>query len=83
MPGAQQIHLKLIVEKNTKMLLGAQIISQEPVTDKIDILTLAIQNNLTIEELVDLSYSSQPYQSYYPAANLIVLASEEALKKIG
>ncbi len=83
MPGAQQIHLKLIVEKNTKMLLGAQIISQEPVTDKIDILTLAIQNNLTIEELVDLSYSSQPYQSYYPAANLIVLASEEALRKIG
>lgn len=82
MPGAKQINLKLIVDKGTKSILGAQILAEEPVTDKIDTLTLAIQNNFTIEQLTELSYASQPYQSYYPAANLIVLAAEDALKKI-
>ncbi len=82
MPGAKQINLKLIVEKGTKRILGAQILAEEAVTDKIDTLTLAIQNNFTIEQLTQLSYASQPYQSYYPAANLIVLAAEDALKKI-
>ncbi len=80
MPGAKKIHLKLIVEKASKRLLGAQLLAEEPVTDKIDTLTLAIQNKFTVEQLSQLSYSSQPYQSYYPAANLLVLAAEEALK---
>lgn len=81
MPGAKRVHLKLIVEKNTQKLIGAQILSEEPVADKIDMLTLAIQNELTAEKLAQLSYSAQPYQSFYPAANLLVLAAEEILKQ--
>jgi len=81
MPGAKRIHLKLIAEKETKRIFGAQIVSEEPVTDKIDLLTLAIQNNFAAEQLTKLSYSAQPYQSFYPAANLIVLAAEDVLKK--
>ncbi len=82
MPTAKKVSMKLIFDKVTKRVLGGQVVSQEPVTDKIDILTLAIQNNFVLEQLTELSYSSQPYQSYYPAANLIVLAAEDALKKI-
>lgn len=82
MPGAESIRLKLIIDLESKRLLGAQIVGQEPVTDKIDTLTLAIQNSFTIEQLTELSYASQPYQSFYPAANLIVLAAEDALKRI-
>ncbi|MBN2829683.1 MAG: FAD-dependent oxidoreductase [Candidatus Cloacimonetes bacterium] len=80
MPGAKLVHLKLIAEKGTKRIIGAQIVSEEPVTDKIDLLTLAIQNCFTAEKLAQLSYSAQPYQSFYPAGNLIVMAAEEILK---
>jgi NADH oxidase (H2O2-forming) len=82
MPKAKRIHLKLIADKNTRQVIGSQILSEEPVTDKIDTLTLAIQNKFEIEKLTQLSYSAQPYQSFYPAANLIVLAAEDVLKKL-
>ena len=81
MPEAKIVHLKLVIEKDTKKVIGAQIISEEPVTDKIDLLTFAIQNEITLEKLTQLSYSAQPYQSFYPAGNLVVMAAEDILKK--
>ncbi len=82
MPNAKRVHLKLIANKETNIIIGGQIVSEEPVADKVDIITLAIQNKFRVETLTQLSYSSQPYQTYYPAANLIVLAAEAILKKM-
>jgi len=81
MPGAKKIHFKLIADKKTMQLIGAQIVSEEPVIDRIDLLTFAIQNKTQIEELINLSYASQPYQSFYPAANLVIVAAEDLLAK--
>lgn len=82
MPGSEKINLKLIANKGDLTLIGAQIISKEPVTDKIDFLTFAIQNKTKIQDLTGLSYSAQPWQSFFPAANLIVLGAEDIMKKI-
>lgn len=82
MPGAEKIKFKLIADKKTKKIIGGQIVGGEPVTGRIDLLTFAVQKNSTIEDLTALSYSSQPYQSFYPAANGIVLAAEDILKKL-
>ena len=82
MPGAKKIKMKMIVEQETLKIVGAQFISGEPVTDKIDIITLAIQNDLTAKDCAQLSYSSQPYQSFFPANNLIVAAAEDVLRKV-
>jgi len=46
------------------------------------VVSLAIQQRLTLEELATLSYSSQPWQSHYPAGNAIVDACENALEKL-
>lgn len=81
MPDAKKIRIKLIAQAETMKILGAQIISGEPVTGRIDLFTFAIQKKSTVEDLTALSYSSQPYQSFYPAANGIVLAAEEILRK--
>lgn len=81
MPEAGKATVKLIADSETLEILGGQIVSEAPVTDKIDTLTLAIQNHMTVENLRDLSYSAQPYQSFFPANNLFVAASEEILKK--
>ena len=82
MPEAKRMQIKLISEAGTKRLLGAQIVSGEPVTGRIDLLTFAIQQGAVAEELTSLSYSSQPYQSFFPAANGVVLAAEDILKKM-
>ncbi len=82
MPDAEKIKFKIVADRKTKRVIGAQIVGGEPVTGRIDLLTYAIQKNSTINDLAELSYSSQPYQSFYPAANGIVLAAEEILGKL-
>ncbi|MEA3503638.1 MAG: FAD-dependent oxidoreductase [Bacteroidota bacterium] len=80
MPGAKKVTLKLIVDRKTRKVVGGQFISGEPVADKVDKITMAIQYGITVDQLVNFSYSSQPYQSFFPANNLIVQASENILK---
>lgn len=77
MPGTKKIKLKLVASAETGRILGGQVLSGEPVTDRIDTITLAIQQELTAADLADLSYSSQPWQSFFPANNLIVAAAGE------
>lgn len=82
MPFAKKARMKLIVDRATGHLLGGQVVSGLPVTDKIDQITMAIQWKIPAEELVHLSYSSQPYQSFFPANNLLVQAALEASGKL-
>ncbi|MBN2651095.1 MAG: FAD-dependent oxidoreductase [Spirochaetales bacterium] len=82
MPSAKKVKLKLVADKNSRRILGGQIISGEPVTDKVDQITMAIQFGATIDNLLDFSYSSQPWQSYFPAHNLLVRAAELLLEKL-
>lgn len=82
MPEAKKVRIKLIGDRKEGKIIGGQVISGMPVTDKVDLITMAIQYGLTIEELAGLSYSAQPYQSFFPANNLIVAAAEDMLMKI-
>ncbi|MBN1298989.1 MAG: FAD-dependent oxidoreductase [Actinobacteria bacterium] len=82
MPDAKTLDIKLISDIETGRLIGGQVVSGEPVTDKIDLLTFAIQNESTVKTLAELSYSAQPFQSFFPAANALVMAAEEILNKI-
>jgi len=81
-PGAKNVKIKLIVDKNTRKVVGGQVVGHECVAERIDIITYAIQKDSTIDELAMFSYSSQPYQTYYPANNAIVMAAEDAIKKL-
>ena len=82
MPTKKIKKMKLVVDMKSHRILGAQVVSGEPVIGRIDLLTYAIQKKSTVEELTELSYASQPHQSFYPAANLVVLAAEDVLKKM-
>jgi pyruvate/2-oxoglutarate dehydrogenase complex dihydrolipoamide dehydrogenase (E3) component len=75
--------MKIVADSKTHRILGAQIVSGESVVGRIDLLTFSIQKETTIEELSALSYASQPHQSFYPAANIIVLAAEDIREKQG
>ena len=82
MPLVKKKKFKLIADRKTHRILGAQIVSGEPVVGRVDIITFAIQQKATVEDLSQLSYASQPHQSFYPAANLLVLASEDIRKQL-
>jgi NADH oxidase (H2O2-forming) len=45
-------------------------------------LSFALQMNASIHDLVELSYSAQPYQSFFPAGNAIVMAAEQIINQI-
>ncbi|MGD9642718.1 MAG: FAD-dependent oxidoreductase [Elusimicrobiales bacterium] len=80
MAEAGPLKVKIVAEQGTLRIVGGQVLSEGfPATDKTDILTLAVQRRMTLRDLSRLSYSAQPLQSFFPAANAIVLACENAL----
>jgi NADH oxidase (H2O2-forming) len=79
MPGAGTVRVKIVADTRDLRIVGGQVISTLPAADKIDIITLAIQQRLTLNSLSKLSYSAQPWQSFMPARNAIVEACENAL----
>ncbi len=60
-PGAEALHMKLVVEKPTGRLLGAQIIGEQGVDKRIDVLATAIAAKMNVEDLenLDLAYAPQ------------------------
>ncbi|MBN2433203.1 MAG: FAD-dependent oxidoreductase [Acidobacteria bacterium] len=79
MPGAKTLKVKIIADQQHLRIVGGQILSKFPATDKTDIVTLAIQRRMTLKGLSRLAYSAQPWQSFFPARNAIVAACENAL----
>ena len=58
-PGTRPITIKMIAEKRSGRLLGAQIVGEEGAAKRIDVLATAIWNAMTVEEIsgLDLSYA--------------------------
>lgn len=60
-PGAEALHMKLVVEQQTGKLLGAQIVGDQGVDKRIDVLATAIHAKLNVQDLeqLDLAYAPQ------------------------
>ncbi len=60
-PGSTTMHIKLVVEKTTGRLLGAQIIGDQGVDKRIDILATVLKFKGTVTDLeqLDLAYAPQ------------------------
>jgi NADPH-dependent 2,4-dienoyl-CoA reductase/sulfur reductase-like enzyme len=80
-PGAAPITTKLVVERGTGRLLGAQIVGHEGAAKRIDALALAVWNAMTVEELLgaDLSYAPP----YSPVWDPVVGAARRAHDRAG
>ena len=70
-PGAQSMAMKVLYEKESLRLLGAQIVDGEGVDKRIDVLATAIRAKMTALELteLDLSYAP-PYSSAKDPVNM-------------
>jgi NADPH-dependent 2,4-dienoyl-CoA reductase/sulfur reductase-like enzyme len=78
--GGKPIHIKLVADPQTKSMVGAQIISEEMVSGKIDRLALAIALRVPVEQLalIDTCYSP-PLGSAYES---IVMALDQLIPKL-
>ena len=63
-PGAQPMAMKLLADRESGRVLGAQIVGPEGVDKRIDVLATAIHAEMTVEDLegLDLAYAP-PYSS--------------------
>jgi len=60
-PGAEPLHMKLVVERTSGRLLGAQIVGEAGVDKRIDVLATALVAGLRVQDLenLDLAYAPQ------------------------
>lgn len=76
-PGARELTLKLVYDRDTSLLLGAQAFGEAGVDKRIDVLATAIAGGLTLSEIaeLDLAYAP-PYSSANDPVNLAAFVAE-------
>ncbi len=79
-PGAQPIKVKVIVEKEMERIIGAQLVGNEDVTQRVNALSLAIQKQMTVRELSksDTCYAPPLCETW----ELMALAAEATVMKL-
>ena len=61
MPTYEEVRLKLVYERASRKILGAQIISKADVTPAINTISVCIQKEMTVEELAFVDFFFQPH----------------------
>ena len=79
-PGGKSIKIKLVVERESERVIGAQIIGGEEVTQRINAISIGIQKQITVRELAkaDTAYAPPLNETWEP----MVLAAQIALRKL-
>lgn len=78
-PGSKSIMIKLISEKVTKKLIGAQAIGGEAVAKRIDILAVAIWAGMTLDEIAWLDLTYVPPVA--PVWDPVLVAAQVGMKR--
>ncbi|MCW4006532.1 MAG: FAD-dependent oxidoreductase [Candidatus Bathyarchaeota archaeon] len=79
-PTAKPVKVKLIVEKESQRIIGAQVVGGEEVTQRINALSFAIQKQMTVRDLAkaDTAYAPPLNETWDP----MVLAAEMILMRL-
>ncbi|NWF92302.1 MAG: FAD-dependent oxidoreductase [Syntrophaceae bacterium] len=79
-PGGKESTLKVIADRETGRILGAQAIGEGPSDKFIDVLAMALHGRMTCRELsnVDLAYAPP----YSPALSPVIVAANVLLNKL-
>jgi len=78
-PGAKPIRTKLVAERGTGRLLGAQIIGQEGAAKRIDVLAVALWHEMTVEDLLNIDLSYAP--PFSPLWDPVLIAARKSWQR--
>lgn len=79
-PGGGTMRTLLLCEKGTGLLLGGQMIGQDVVAKRLDVLATALYKQMTVFELAELDLSYSPL--YAPVWDPLLIAANKALKEV-
>ncbi len=82
LPNTENIKVKLIFSKKSKVLLGAQIAGPESTSEMINILALGIQKEMTVYDFYNLQISTHPLLTAAPTVYPLITAAQSALLEI-
>jgi NADPH-dependent 2,4-dienoyl-CoA reductase/sulfur reductase-like enzyme len=84
-PGAAPIRTKVLAERRSGRLLGAQIVGKEGAAKRIDVFATAIWNGMTAQDMVNLDLSYAP--PFSPVWDPVLIAvrklSEQVERSLG
>jgi len=81
LPGATTTKVKLIFAKGDGTLIGAEASGGQEVAELVNMLAVAIQNKVTMIDLITLQYATQPMLTASPVSYYVVAATLDALSK--
>ncbi|RLK64198.1 NADH oxidase [Atopobacter sp. AH10] len=79
MPSTEKVYMKLVYEKESKRIVGGQMMSKYDVTQSANTLSLAIQTHQTVEDLALVDFFFQPV--YDRPFNYLNILAQAALAK--
>jgi NADPH-dependent 2,4-dienoyl-CoA reductase/sulfur reductase-like enzyme len=79
-PGAQAMKIKMVVERGTGRLLGAQIVGGADAGKRIDVLATALRNRMNVAEVSRMDHSYAP--PFSPVWDPVLLAAGKAASEI-
>ena len=79
-PGAAMIKTKLVVERESGRLLGAQIIGHEGAAKRIDVLAAAMWAEMAVDEILNLDLSYAP--PFSPLWDPVLIAARKAWERV-
>lgn len=80
-PGAKSINLKLLFNPESGKIYGAQAVGEDGVEKRIDVISTAIQGNLTVEDLAELELCyAPPVGSAKDPVNIAGMAAQNIME---
>jgi len=80
-PGTQRMTVKMIAERRTGHLLGAQIVGWEGSAKRIDVAAIALWNRMTVEDMTALDLGYAP--PFSPVWDPVLVAARKAADAVG
>lgn len=79
-PGADPITTKMIAERNSGRLLGAQIVGLEGAAKRIDVIATALWNEMTVDEMLQMDLSYAP--PFAPVWDPVLIAARKTWAQV-
>jgi NADPH-dependent 2,4-dienoyl-CoA reductase/sulfur reductase-like enzyme len=79
-PGTKPITIKVVAERGTRRLLGAQIVGEEGAAKRIDVLATALHAGFTVDEVIDLDLGyAPPFSGVWDAVHIAARRAADLL----
>jgi NADPH-dependent 2,4-dienoyl-CoA reductase/sulfur reductase-like enzyme len=79
-PGSRPIRVKMIAERRSGRLLGAQVVGWEVAAKRIDALAICIWNEMTVDEVLSLDLAYAP--PFSPVWDPVLIAARKAFDAV-